>query len=88
MTKSDENYKYSQITEKIIKEAYYVYNILGYGFLENVYENALFKRLKKTNMKVKQQDPIKVYFEDELVGEYFADLLVEDKVIVEMKSVE
>lgn len=83
-----ENYKYSELTEKIIKEAYYVYNKLGYGFLEKVYENALCVRLKNTGYNIKQQYPINVYFENELVGDYYADILLEEKVILELKSIE
>ena len=82
----NKNYIHSDITEKIIKEAYYVYNILGYGFLEKVYEKAMFKRLNDLNINIKKQEPINVYFEQELVGEYFADLIVENKVIVELKA--
>ena len=85
--KSD-NYKYSDITERIIKEAYYVYNILGYGFLEKVYENALFKRLNNVGLHVERQYAIEVYFENEIVGEFYADLVVENKVIIEVKAVE
>ena len=83
----DENYKYSDLTEKIIHEAYYVYNTLGYGFLEKVYENALFNRLKNVGLNTKIQQPINVYFENDLVGEYCADLIVENKVIVELKAI-
>ncbi len=82
------NYKYSEITEKIIKEVYYVYNVLGHGFLEKIYENALSKRLKDIGFKLKQQHPINVFFENEMMGEYFADLLVEDKIIIELKAIE
>lgn len=82
------NYKHSELTEKIIKEAYYVYNILGYGFLEKIYVNALFIRLKSSGLFVKKQFPIGVHFEDELIGEYYADLIVEKKVILEIKAVE
>lgn len=82
------NYKYSEITEKIIKEVYYVYNVLGHGFLEKIYENALSKRLKDIGFKLKQQHPINVFFENEIMGEYFADLLVEDKIIIELKAIE
>lgn len=88
MIKNEENYKYSDITEKIIKEAYYVYNNLGAGFLEKVYENALFKRLRDGNIKVEQQYPINVIFENEIIGQYFADLFVEEKVVVELKACE
>lgn len=86
--KNPENYKHSDLTQKIIKEAYHVYNTLGYGFLEKVYENALYKRLTTAGLTARKQHPIKVYFEDELVGEYAADILVEDKVIIELKAVE
>jgi GxxExxY protein len=60
---------------------------LGYGFLEKVYENAIVFELKKHGFVVKQQVSINVYYEDQVVGEYFADLLVQDKVIVELKAV-
>lgn len=75
------------ITEKIIGAAYKVANTLGAGFLEKVYENALAIELKKSGLSVKQQYSLPVYYEDELVGNYFADLLVEDSVIVELKAV-
>ncbi len=82
------NYKYSDITEKIIGEAYKVFNTLGSGFLEKVYENALFKKIKDTGLKVVQQYPVKVIFENEIVGEYCSDLIVEDKIIIELKALE
>ncbi|GAI74719.1 unnamed protein product [marine sediment metagenome] len=81
------DYLYSGITEKIIGVAYKVYNTLGYGFLEKVYENALIVELKKQGLGIKQQDPIKVHYEGEIIGDYVADLIVEDKVIVEVKAV-
>ena len=77
----------SDITEKIIGGAYAVYNTLGFGFLEKVYENALAIKLRQNGLAVVQQAPITVYFEEQIVGEYFADLLVEGKVIVELKAV-
>ena len=80
-------YKYSDITEKIIKASYEVHNNLGYGFLEKVYENSLAIELRNIGLNVKQQEPIKVLYKGELVGDYVADLMVEDKVIVEIKSV-
>ena len=83
------SYKYSQLTGKIIKIFYTVYNLLGgYGFLEKVYENGLALRLRQAGFTVKQQYPIKVYLDGEVIGEYFADLLVNDVVIIELKSVE
>ena len=72
----------------MINSFYTVYNTLGYGFLEKVYENALIHELKKRGLRVQQQMPIHVYYDGELVGEYFADLLVEDKVILELKAAE
>jgi GxxExxY protein len=78
---------HGEITERIIGAAYEVYNILGYGFLEKVYENALVIELRGAGLDVKQQHPITVVYKGEIIGEYFADLVVEDKVIVELKSV-
>jgi len=80
-------YKHSQITEKIIGAAYRVYNTLGFGFLEKVYENALVTELKKLGLSARQQEPVKVYYEGQVVGDFVADLLVDDKVIVEVKAV-
>ncbi|MEA3431216.1 MAG: GxxExxY protein [candidate division WOR-3 bacterium] len=82
-----EVYKYSDITEKIIKASYEVHNNLDYGFLEKVYENLLAIELRNIELNVEQQKPIKVLYKGELVGDYVADLMVEDKVIVEIKSV-
>ena len=75
-------------TDKIIEAFYYVYNRLGYGFLEKVYENALVIVLRKSGCIVAQQVPIKVLFEGELVGDYYADLIVNGCVIVEAKVAE
>ncbi|MFH0775173.1 MAG: GxxExxY protein [bacterium] len=83
-----DNYKHSEITEKIIKAFYKVYNTLGYGFLEKVYENALFIELIAMSLLVKKQEQIKVYYDGKEVGEYFADLIVEGCVIVELKASE
>jgi len=77
-----------ELTDKIIKAFYHVYNTLGYGFLEKVYENALALTLRKWGLNVVQQQPINVYFEGERVGEYFADILVVEGVIVEVKAAE
>ena len=78
---------HKEITSKIISAFYAVYNTLGYGFLEKVYENALVIELEKRGLTIEQQLPIQVYYEGKVVGEYFADLLVNDKVIVELKAV-
>ena len=77
----------NQITEKIIGCAYRVSNTLGAGFLEKVYENALGYELKKTGLKVFQQCPIHVKYDGIPVGDYIADLLVDDCVIIELKTV-
>ncbi len=81
-------YLYQELTSNIISCFYKVYNTLGFGFLEKVYENALLFELSKSGLFVERQKPIKVYYEDKLVGEYFADLIVEDKVIIELKAVD
>ncbi|NHZ72784.1 MAG: GxxExxY protein [Aquificales bacterium] len=80
-------YKHQDLTKQIIAAFYIVYNRLGYGFLERVYENAMVIELQTMGLKVKQQTPIKVRYRGQIVGEYFADLIVEDKVIVELKAV-
>ena len=80
------DYKYKELTEKIIKIFYKVYNNLGYGFLERVYENAMMLDFKKENIPADSQYAIKVFYRDEIVGEYFADILVDGKVIVEIKA--
>ncbi len=80
-------YKHADITKKVIGAFFVVYNTLGYGFSEKVYENALMVELQKMGLKAGQQVPIYVYYDAEVVGEFFADLIVEDKVIVELKSV-
>jgi GxxExxY protein len=80
-------YKHRDLTEKIIMAYYNVYNALGYGFLEKVYENALMIELKRIGLSVKAQWPIHVYYAEKIVGEYFSDILVEDSIIVEIKAV-
>lgn len=82
------NLLHKEITDSILKSYYDVYNQLGYGFLEKVYQNAMYFELKSLGYKVEVQKPIKVYFKNQLVGEYYADLLVEGKVIVELKACE
>lgn len=76
-----------EITEKIIKCAYDVSNTLGSGFVEKVYENALYHRAVKEGLRVIQQYQMKVIYDGILVGEFFADLLAEEKVLVELKAV-
>jgi len=79
---------HKDITDKIIKAYYKVYNELGFGFLEKVYGNALFLELCEMGLFVEKQKHIRVYYEEKEVGEYFADLYVENCVIVELKAVE
>jgi GxxExxY protein len=81
------SFKYTDVTELIIKAFYTVYNTLGYGFLEKVYRNALTIELKKLGLEARQEVPITVYYDDQIVGEYFADIVVADTVIVELKAV-
>lgn len=76
----------SALSERIIGCAFRVSNSLGCGFLEKVYENALAHELRKDGLLVKQQEPIKVIYDGIAVGEYFADLLAADTIIVELKA--
>lgn len=76
----------NEITQKIIGAAYTVGNELGSGFLEKVYENAMMIELEKLGVKAKNQFPLKVYYKGIVVGDYIADLFVENSVIVELKS--
>ena len=84
----EESYKHSELTEKIIKAFYTVYNRLGYGFLEKVYENAMLIELRKMGLKAEAQQLIRVYYEGEQVGLYSTDIVVEDYVAVELKAAE
>jgi len=76
------------ITERIIGCAFEVGKVMGCGFLEKVYENALFHELTRNGLRVQQQYPLQVWYDDVVVGEYVADLLVEEKVLVELKAVQ
>jgi GxxExxY protein len=77
---------HQELTDQIIQCFYKVYNKLGYGFLEKVYENALIIELDNNGLDCKPQFPITVYYDDFKVGSYFADLLVEDTIVVELKA--
>ena len=79
---------HEDITKTIIKAYYKVYNTLGYGFLEKVYQKALLIELKKMGLESKEEVPIKVYYEGEKVGDYRADIIVEELVIIENKAQE
>lgn len=80
--------KHCELTDSIIGCYYKVYNALGYGFLEKVYENALKKELMKAGHVVDAQKLIQVYYDNDVVGEYYADLVVDNKVILELKAAE
>ena len=77
-----QDFKYIELTEKIIEIYYRVYNKLGYAFLEKAYENAMMIEFKKENISAVSQSAIKVLYEGEIVGEYFADILISDKIIL------
>lgn len=77
---------HEDLTNKIIACFYNVYNELGYGFLEKVYENALKFELERANLKVETQKKIEVYYKSEKVGHYIADLVINDSVILELKA--
>ncbi len=79
-------FKYREITEEIIKIFYKVYNKLGYGFLEKVYQNALMLEFEKAGISAVTQFPINVVYDRKTIGEYFADIFVDSRVIVEIKA--
>ncbi|MHC4204806.1 MAG: GxxExxY protein [Planctomycetota bacterium] len=79
--------QHKELTEKIIAAAYDVYNKMGFGFLESVYEKCLLIELRKRNLKAESQKPVIVKYENEVVGEFKVDVIVEDIIILELKSV-
>jgi GxxExxY protein len=79
--------KYEGLSKQIIAAAYEVHNELGYGFLEKVYKNALVVELERAGTKCNAEVPLKVSYRGKIVGEYIADLIVENKIIVEVKAV-
>jgi len=79
--------EYKEMTEKIIGCAYRVYNKMGFGFLESVYEKCLLLEFRNEGLKVEAQKPITIFYDGEIVGEFVVDMIVEDIVIVELKSV-
>jgi GxxExxY protein len=81
-----QDFKYKELTDRIIKIFYKAYNKLGYGFLEKVYENAMMIELEREGIAAVAQSPINVLYDGKIIGEYFADILVENKVIVEIKA--
>src|SRR6266540_3333158 len=87
MIKADSNLLFAETTDKFISCAYDVHNKLGFGFSEKVYENAMMIKLSQKQLPSIQQAPINVHFEEQLVGEYFADIFVDNKIVVELKAV-
>ncbi len=79
---------HKELSDLIINAFYTVYNALGYGFLEKVYQNALFTELNNKGLYCEKQKPIQVYYDQKIVGEYFADIIVEDSIILELKAAE
>ncbi len=82
------DFKYMEITDVVIKLFYKVYNELGFGFLEKVYQNALFMELTVHGFEVEPQKQIKVYYKGRQVGDYYADIIVNNLVILELKATE
>ena len=80
-------YLHSEITEQIIGGFYETYNELGHGFLESVYEEALFRVLREKGLRVGRQVPVAVWFRGEQIGQFFADMVVNGSVIIELKAV-
>src|SRR3970040_1933059 len=80
------NILHRDLTQSILKHFYEVYNELGYGFLERVYQNALYHELKANGFQVEAQKKIKVYYKEIEVGDYFADIIVKDLIILELKA--
>jgi GxxExxY protein len=80
--------EYEDITHKIIGVAYQVFNQLGFGFLESVYKKAMLIELSKNDLKVEPERPLQVLYDNQIVGDFFVDLFVEETVVVELKSVE
>ena len=83
----NEKYPHKELTEKIIGAAFKVHNTLGSGFVEKVYENALVVELKEQGIDARVQKPVRVTYQGENVGEFLTDMVVEDKVLVEVKAV-
>jgi GxxExxY protein len=87
MTMNDLN-QLNKLTDRVINCFFKVYNTLGYGFLEKVYERALLIELSKFGLKVESQKPIKVHYDKQVIGDYYADIMVNDILIIELKAVE
>jgi len=77
-----------ELTHKIIGCAYKVFNKLGFGFLESVYQKAMVIELKKSDLNVEAEKPLRVYYDDQIVGDFYVDLYINEAVVVELKSVQ
>jgi GxxExxY protein len=82
------NFLHKSLSDSILKTYYEVYNELGYGFLEKVYQNAMYLELKSQGFKIEAQKQIKVFYKSQVVGEYYADLIIDDSIILELKACE
>ena len=80
--------KNEELTHRIIGCAYQVYNQLGFGFLESVYRKAMILELAKNGLRSEEEKPLKVYYDNQVVGDFYADLFIEDEIIVELKSIQ
>jgi len=80
--------QHKEITDKILRAFYTVYNTLGFGFLEKVYENAMIIELRNIGLACIKQQPVRVFYDELAVGDYFADIVVEGLVILELKAAE
>ena len=87
MKKQYDNCLHSDLTDRILHCVHEVHRTLGYGFFEKVYENALVIVLQKAGFHVKQQAPVSIIFDDKVIGEYIADIVVDDKIVLELKAV-
>ena len=82
------NFIEKELSYQIIGCAMEVYNTLGYGFLEKIYENALMVSFAENNIKAESQKPISVLYHKKIIGDYFADIIIENKIILELKTIE
>ena len=80
--------KHEEITHRIIGSAYHVFNKLGFGFVESVYKKAMIIELQKNALKVEEEKPLKVYYDNHVIGDFCVDLFVEDEIVVELKSLQ
>ena len=80
--------EFEELTHKVIACAYKVYNTLGFGFLESVYKKGMVIELTQGTLMVEEEKPLKVYYDNQVVGDFYIDLLVEDEIVIELKSVE